>query len=183
MARKRRKPKGKTINPTFYVFCEGETEEAHINFLKSTYRIPSIIIKTRVKGLDISSGYINNYLKGRPMHLKDKVFLCYDLDRKEILEKLQAIPDCNLLLSNPCIELWFLLHQKGQIVEIGSSECVEELIKRNKEYRKGDMDPKFLERLKENESKAIKRAEKLQPYYNPSTTLPLFLHTLHKLKK
>lgn len=34
MARKRRAPKGKKMNPTFFVFCEGETEEAYVRLLK-----------------------------------------------------------------------------------------------------------------------------------------------------
>lgn len=39
MARRRREPKGKKINPTLFVFCEGDTEEAYVNLLKSIYRI------------------------------------------------------------------------------------------------------------------------------------------------
>ncbi|MDP4915040.1 MAG: RloB family protein [Saprospiraceae bacterium] len=43
MSRNKRIPKGKVINPTFYVFCEGETEEAYINYLRSKYRLPILI--------------------------------------------------------------------------------------------------------------------------------------------
>jgi hypothetical protein len=34
MARRRKESKGKKINPTLFVFCEGETEEAYTNLLK-----------------------------------------------------------------------------------------------------------------------------------------------------
>ena len=40
MGRSRRPPKGKKIKPTFFVFCEGKTEEQYIKLLKSHYRIP-----------------------------------------------------------------------------------------------------------------------------------------------
>jgi len=48
MAGKRKPSKGKKINPTLFIFCEGKTEESYINFLKSFYRIPSIHIHPRL---------------------------------------------------------------------------------------------------------------------------------------
>ncbi len=44
MARQPRISKGKTIRPTFFVFCEGETEEAYVGFLKQ------LKIKLNAKG-------------------------------------------------------------------------------------------------------------------------------------
>jgi hypothetical protein len=35
----------------------------------------------------------------------DKVFLMYDLDIDGMLEQLQKIPNAELLVSNPCVEL------------------------------------------------------------------------------
>lgn len=40
MAKYTRKSKGKEIKPTFFVFCEGESEEVYISFIRSTYRVP-----------------------------------------------------------------------------------------------------------------------------------------------
>ena len=37
---RRKKSLGKKINPTYYVFCEGDTEEEYIKHLKHHYRIP-----------------------------------------------------------------------------------------------------------------------------------------------
>ncbi len=31
MARKAKQPKGKRMNPTFFVFCEGKTEAAYVD--------------------------------------------------------------------------------------------------------------------------------------------------------
>jgi hypothetical protein len=37
MARYKREPKGKVINPKFFVFCEGESEAAYINHLRHEF--------------------------------------------------------------------------------------------------------------------------------------------------
>lgn len=34
---KRRKSKGKQINPTYWVFCEGETEKEYVSFLRTKF--------------------------------------------------------------------------------------------------------------------------------------------------
>jgi len=61
MAKRRGEPKGKKINPTLFVFCEGKTEEAYINLLKIIYRISSIHIHPKIGGNNISVEYIENH--------------------------------------------------------------------------------------------------------------------------
>ncbi|WP_335965091.1 RloB family protein [Galbibacter sp. PAP.153] len=120
MAKGRRKSKGKMINPTLFVFCEGDTEEAYVNMLKSHFRLSSIQIHSKIGGNNITSKYIANYKKGKPIHDKDINYLMYDLDVPEILNRLKKIETCELLVSNPCIELWFLLHYKNHTA---NSKC------------------------------------------------------------
>ena len=105
MAKYQRKSKGKAINPTFFVFCEGESEDAYISFLRSRFRVPIEII-SKIAGYRITWNYINNTLRHRPGHPKDKLFLLYDLDAPGLMEKLGAIKGAGLLLSNPCFEFW-----------------------------------------------------------------------------
>ena len=50
--------KGKKINPTYFVFCEGETEEVYINHLRSKYRLP-ININSKIAGNRITEKYIS----------------------------------------------------------------------------------------------------------------------------
>ncbi len=69
MGSKRAAPKGKMIKPTFWVFCEGETEAAYIAMLRSQYRIPIEII-TKVAGNSIAGKYINKCKQGRFTHKK-----------------------------------------------------------------------------------------------------------------
>ncbi len=66
MARSRREPKEKKINPTLFVFCEGNTEEVYVNLLKSIYRIPSIQICSKTVGNNITFEFIENFKKGKP---------------------------------------------------------------------------------------------------------------------
>lgn len=99
MGRYRKKPKGKRINPTLWLFCEGETEKAYINFLKSLFRMPSIQIQSRVSGNDINRRFIDNYKKGKATHEKDIDYVMYDLDVDGILSRLQLIKDVVILAS------------------------------------------------------------------------------------
>jgi len=183
MAKGRRKSRRKQINPTFWVFCEGETEESYINFLRGHYRIPSIQIHSRVKGNSISSNYITSYKQDKPTHEKDINYLVYDLDVEGMHAKLKEIDDCTLLVSNPCIELWFLLHYKNQRASADSKYCCKELNNRNKKYSKGIIDKKLQEKLKDKSKDAIERAKKLPKFNNPSSSIYLFLETLEDLKK
>ena len=118
MARRRRKPQGRKINPTLYVFCEGATEEAYINLLKTEYRLPSVVVHPKVKGIDISERFINRYKQEKSTHPKDRTFLFYDLDVTGTLAHLQKIKNSILLVSNPTVELWFLLHCKNANQEL-----------------------------------------------------------------
>lgn len=183
MARRRREPKGKKINPTLFVFCEGDTEEAYVNLLKSLYRIPSIQIRSKIGGNNITSEFIEKFKKGKPTHEKDMNFLMYDIDVPEIIERLNNIDDSTLLLSNPCIELWFLLHYKNQTANINSAKCCREMLNRNRVYKKGAIDKKLKEKLISKREDAVKRAKALTENNNPSSTVYRLIEILDELKK
>lgn len=183
MASRRREPKGKKINPTLFVFCEGDTEEAYVNLLKSLYRLPSIQIRSKIGGNDITSKFIEKFKQGKPTHKKDMNFLMYDIDVPEIIERLNNIDDSTLLLSNPCIELWFLLHYKNQTANINSERCCREMVNRNRVYKKGAIDKKLKEKLTSKIGDAINRAKALTENNNPSSTVYKLIEILDELKK
>jgi hypothetical protein len=81
---KRSKSRGKKINPHFWVFCEGKTEEAYVTYLRSKYRVPIEII-SKVAGSNVSERFIRKFKQGKPTHTKDKNFLIYDADVAEVL--------------------------------------------------------------------------------------------------
>ncbi len=180
--RKRVASKGKKIKPTFFVFCEGKTEELYVKYLKSKYRIP-FEIDTRIAKNKIKESYIKGYKKNKFTHKKDKTFLLYDIDAPKMLEKLQAIPQTVLLASNPCIELWFLLHFKNQTSQIDCNYCNKELNDKNLHYNKAVLDMRIKRQFDEKQHEAVKRAKKLEHYKNPSSTIYLLIEELEKLKQ
>jgi hypothetical protein len=135
MKTKSRQSKGKLIKPTFFVFCEGETEESYIKHLRTLYRLP-IEIDSKTTGNRITERYISNYKNQRITHAKDKTFLIYDSDVENMLKKLQKIKNVTLLCSNPCFELWYLLHYINQTIELTSEECVLKLKPNVEQYKK-----------------------------------------------
>jgi hypothetical protein len=180
MAKPPRKSKGKVIKPIFFVFCEGESEEAYINFIKSRYRV-SIQIKSKVSKNKINQEYVRRILKPFQQHEKDKCFLMYDLDVPEMLEKLQSIKEAILLVSNPCIELWYILHTCNHTAEATSPQCIAQLEIKCSDYRKGFICDKLKHELSNGEEVASKRARKLIPFNNPSTNVYKLIEELKKV--
>ena len=180
MASKRR-PRGKRINPTFFVFCEGQTEEEYVKFLRSVYRIP-IEINSKRAGDKISKSFINNYLRTKTRHKKDEIFLMYDLDVEGTLDRLNTI-DRILLVSNPCIELWFLLHFRDQRANISTSKCIRALEDSSPNYQKGKLTDNLKRILIDSVNDAILRSEQLNNHDNPSTTVKEFIEHLESAKR
>jgi RloB-like protein len=180
MAKHPRYSKGKEIKPTFFVFCEGESEEAYISFVRSSRRI-SIQIKAKVAKNKINQKYVNRNLKPTSDPSKDKFFLLYDIDTPGMLDKLQSIKDAILLVSNPCFELWYILHTRNHSAEVNSQQCVEKLERMCKDYRKGYICGKLRHELTTGEEKAIANAKKHTLYNNPSTSVYLLIEELNKL--
>ena len=168
MGRTVRVSKGKQMKPNFFVLCEGETEIAYVKFLRSLYRAPIQVIPKKGKS-NISEDFIERSKNEYVRTGQDKVFLMYDLDVDGMLEHLQKIPNAELLVSNPCIELWFLLHYQEQKLEISSDKCVQKYQKVSKEYKKGALSEEEKKVLAENRDLAVERAKKLADYQNPST--------------
>lgn len=179
---KRSPSKGKKIKPKFWVFCEGETEETYVRFLRNSFRVP-IEIKTKIAGTKINERLIKTTISEQPIHEKDKVFLMYDADIESTLGHLMKIPSVIALLSNPTIELWFLLHYKNQTAEISQNECIRQLSNRNNsQYKKGKIDRALLQKLTEKRNDACKRAKGLVYPNNPSTSLHNFIELLERIK-
>jgi hypothetical protein len=183
MSSKRTASKGKKINPHFWVFCEGATEEAYVCFLRSKYRIPVEIV-TKISGSNISEGDIKKYKQGKPTHKKDKDFLIYDSDVLDTLNRLRSIRGVTLIASNPSSELWFLLHYKAQTAHISTNECIKELSNRNRNlYKKGYLDEKLKIRLLDHYPEACKRARNLTLYENPSSNMYVIIQAMEEAKK
>ena len=177
MGREKRVSRGKQMKPIFFVFCEGETELEYVRFLRSLYRAPIQIIAKKGKS-NISEDVIEHSKREYVTTEKDKVFLMYDLDVDGMLEHLQTIPNTVLLVSNPCVELWFLLHYQEQKTALSTDRCIQLMQKVSKEYKKGILSDREKKVLADNRNLAAERAKCSEEYQNPSTTVYRLLELL-----
>lgn len=170
------------MKPNFFVFCEGESEVAYISHLRSQYRVPIQIIPKKSDS-NISVKYIRNCIQDYIRTENDKIFLMFDLDVDGMLNHLQSIPDAVLLVSNPCIELWYLLHFEECHAEITQNVCIKKLKKHLEHYAKGSLTLKDKQLLSERTPGATARAKALTIHTNPSTTIYRIIDLLESLLK
>lgn len=168
------------MTPNFFVFCEGESEVAYISHLRSQYRVPLQIISKKSDS-NISVRYIENCKRDYTATKKDKTFLMYDLDVAGMLAHLQSIPNAVLLVSNPCIELWYLLHFEDCHAELTQNMCINKLKRHLEHYKKGTLALNEKQQLVAKASEATKRAKLLEKYNNPSTTIYKMIELLESL--
>lgn len=114
MSNRRHQAPPRKMKEVFLIFCEGQTEEAYIDMLRRYFRAPIRIVSS-IQGQSVSKHLIDEYKRSMQLSPSDRVstFLMYDLDVAELLPRLQKC-DAELLVSNPTIELWFLLHSADQ---------------------------------------------------------------------
>lgn len=189
MGRGRRAAPARKMKPVFYVYCEGKTEEAYVSFVKQKCRIP-IQIRSKISGTKMSPHYLRQQLKPGDVAKKDRIFLIYDLDDAIVavtLEKCESANvrgvECSLLSSNPCFELWLLLHAQDQRAYIESKQVVRALENHFPSYKKGNLQDSEKIFLEQNLPAAISRAKQLPSKQNPSTDMHRFHEEIEKAKK
>ena len=170
------------MNPTFFVFCEGKTEAAYVDLLRRSFRVPVEII-ARVSDSNISQPYIDRCKRDRFTTSEDKTFLMFDLDVPGMLERLRKIKEAVLLLSNPSIEYWFLLHYKDTNKELSSAECLSMLKGIDTDYQKGVFSTAMKKVLIDAIEDASKRAKSKEAYTNPSSTIHLLTDEITSVKR
>jgi len=104
----------------------------------------------------------------------------YDMDKPEITEKLLQLK-AHLLLSNPCIELWFLLHCKDQKTAINTEDAIKALKHIGapwNRYKKPELSTTQKEYLKLHVHEAMERAASLTVHGNPSSDVHHLLRSI-----
>ena len=172
MASKREPSPSLRMRKIALVICEGETEVCYINLLKSWYKSPIRII-SHIEGTKITPSLVEKRTKELKISQWDKVhtFLMYDMDVQAINEKLSKCK-AEMLLSNPCFEIWLLLHAKDQKAAIETDALIKELKKSApvwKNYSKSAFTDTQKAFLNDNTDVAVGRARKLHEFQNPST--------------
>ncbi len=156
------------------VICEGETEVGYLNLIKKWYKSPVRIV-SHIEGTKITQALVDKHARELKISAFDKVdtFLMYDMDVPAINAKLMTCK-AKLLLSNPCFEIWLLLHTKDQKAALNSSAVLKELKKSAPvwhNYNKAlytDTQKAF---LKAHIGEAVSRAKALKEFQNPSSQI------------
>lgn len=179
--RQRKFSRPRLIRKMILVVCEGPSEAIYVEYLKNLYRLP-VAIKTRVPGNKINSRLINQYIRElsiSPSDVIETVYL-YDADVPEVTDKLRHLPGITIL-SNPCFEIWLLLHSVDFKKNTSSSDLLKNLLKCDiiwKDYKKGQLSMKQQQYLTERIHIASTRAKKMHWPDNPSTNLHRFIELL-----
>ena len=174
MASKREPSPSLRMRKIALVICEGETEVCYINLLKTWYKSP-IRIVSHIEGTKITPSLVEKRTKELKISQLDKVhtFLMYDMDVQAINQKLQKCK-AEMLLSNPCFEIWLLLHAKDQKTSIETDSLIKELKKSAPvwmNYSKTSFTDTQKFFLKDNTDVAVERAKGLKGFQNPSTRI------------
>ena len=172
MASKREPSPSLRMRKIALVICEAETEVCYINLQKSWYKSPIRII-SHIEGTKITPSLVEKRTKELKISQWDKVhtFLMYDMDVQAINEKLRKCK-AEMLLSNPCFEIWLLLHAKDQKAAIETDALIKELKKSApvwKNYSKSAFTDTQKSFLNNNTYVAVARAKELHEFQNPST--------------
>lgn len=167
------------------VICEGETEKSYVELLKRHYRLP-VTIKTKVSGNQINNRLVKEYLNEAGVGHGDdyKIFYVYDSDIDIIVNRLRKL-EGNLILTNPCMELWFLLHMEHRQRESSSDEVLRRLRQTHaawQSYIKGCLTTAQSDVLLANTDIAVERAKTLNWPDNPSSNIFAFIETLEEAK-
>lgn len=162
-----------------------ETERVYIEALKRFYRLP-ITIKTKISGNAICLRLVNQYLNELNLDKNDDycVFYIYDCDVKIIVDKIRSLPG-NAILTNPCFELWYILHSREHTRNSTSESLFKALTSCHsiwKSYSKGYLSPEQTKHLLSNVNEASARAKKLQWPDNPSSNMFDFIEALEQSK-
>ena len=181
--RKRICKKKKSPKRIILAICEGETEAAYLDLLRQHYRLP-IEIKYKITGNKINKRLVNKYVDELGLQrLEDcLLFYIYDMDVINIISVLNNL-EGQAILSNPCLELWFLLHSTSYNRSVSSEEVLTTLKKSSdiwKNYKKGKFSREQRKHLIANLNTAVSNAKRLTDFENPSSNMHILIDALEK---
>lgn len=150
-------------------------------FIRKTFRSPIKII-SKVEGSDISSKLVNSRKKELKISPAEqiRVFLMYDMDVPAVTDKLFEC-QAEMLLSNPCMEIWYLLHCKDQRGSVTSEKTIIALKAAGgvwAKYEKASLTETQKAFLRDNLDIAVSRAKSLVMPNNPSTGIYKLIEAL-----
>ena len=142
------------------VFCEGESEQVYMDFLKKEFRDVAVIKRVNTTGLFAEAGRIfrNNKKYIDNAEVTDEIWFFFDVETKDadswdvrmrIIKRLRSLRKkpgirIRLLMTTGCIEYWLMLHYEFSVPPIQTvaekKRVMERLLTKVPNYRKGDAD-------------------------------------------
>ncbi len=190
--------------PLILIVCEGlKTEPLYFHGIRIRKRIPEtrikIVTSKECNGTDPltlvrCAKDVFEEMKADGL-VYDEIWVVFDHDDHQTIEQAMDMAkgnSFNVAFSNPCFELWYLLHYDRQTAHIHRVDCAKQLraTGRLDGYVKGR--PSVYEELRHLQSTAIENARHLRerhdnngdlPTSNPSTTVDLLVEFLEKINK
>lgn len=164
----------------FLIICEGEKTErtyfkefrrrnngVRIEVPNCSYKDPLNLTKFAKK---MKSAYDIDLKRG------DRICCVLDVDnnKNDVIKKTKRDADGNnidMILSNPCFELWYILHFEYSTAHMSANQVLQKLKRKYiTDYQKNQS---YFNQLKPHLSKAIENAQKLNNFHEKNLT-PLF---------
>jgi hypothetical protein len=188
----RRRPPFRAPLPHILIVCEGKrTEPGYFRGLKASQRIPVTISFVQESNPQVLVAEATRIQRDpREAGKYDEIWCVFDMDEHARFEEaLRHAKDNEIrtAISNPCFELWILLHFQDQRAAIKTSAAHKACQKYLPGYQKTIPCEKLLPHFEE----AAKRASELEgwqqaqgrPGANPSTEVHHLVQRLMKIRK
>lgn len=141
-----------------YVFCEGESEQAYLHFLKDVFH--DVAVLKYPKSTGVFEFALDKFTKDskyrNSIDVVDEIWLFFDVEiseqnkwekRYEIIKQLRNLKKkprirVRLLMTSACVEYWFLLHYKMTTPPLHTVTDKERTLQQLRnyvpDYKKGD---------------------------------------------
>jgi hypothetical protein len=146
--------------PYIVVFCEGESEQTYVEFLRKEFDDVAVIKSPSAVGLfEIADNKFKKDNRYRDKaEVTDEIWFFFDVETKDIglwdarlkiikrLRSLRKKPEIRvrLLMTTGCIEYWLMLHYEMYAPPIQTvaekEQVMRRLLAKEPSYRKGDVD-------------------------------------------
>jgi len=154
------KRKLKKTKPLVFVFCEGQSEQAYMEYIRKAFKDAAVIKRPmKMDGFEDAWAQLNKNSSIKDMLSEtDEVWFFFDAEAdkadtwpavKKIVEgvrkKRKGVPiSVRLLMTTGCVEYWFLLHYEQSAPPISTPETKDAVLRTLKtyepNYKKGDKD-------------------------------------------
>lgn len=148
----------KPVKPYIVVFCEGESEQVYMDFLKKEFQDVASIKRSKSKGLfdEADSKFKKDKSYRDYAEVTDEIWFFFDVESKDvsaldnrlkIVKHLRSLRKktgirVRLLMTTGCIEYWLMLHYEMFAPSIRTDaekkHVLEKLQAREPNYKKGD---------------------------------------------